>query len=375
MITTPRPTRQVIPDPTRQVVRRQPPPNGSTGSTTAAPSSTATTSHRSKQSTLTTLTTGPRRPSEPQTRKSADSPGRFRLRVDWGPGPGCPPVGVRGDHRAVGAQRQCHEHRGPIRRPVRGGERAAHSALLDRQPGQIHHITATTRRAHPTPHPTQRRRRRRRRRITIAGNRRGAVDVLIAHLLRQTAAVGTGVVDGRTVLLVEGVLGQVPALGALLHPDPTRLARTRTAHRLPGRPARHHHPLLYAGDPVHHQPHQRPTAHPVLGRVLAHHTRGQPRTNSRSHSRSRARDLGAGGGRPRGGCRGGCRCRHAAHRGTRIPRHQGLQSDAEPPRSVPISVTWFHPATPRCAKRPSTCKAVAVNVLETPCTLTASLTI
>ncbi|MDQ1305124.1 MAG: hypothetical protein QG671_954, partial [Actinomycetota bacterium] len=51
---------------------------GVTGSTTADPPTTATTSHPSKQSPLPTLTTRPRHQSESQTRKSPDTPGRFR---------------------------------------------------------------------------------------------------------------------------------------------------------------------------------------------------------------------------------------------------------------------------------------------------------
>ena len=58
---------------------RSPPPSGSTGSTTVARSSTATISHPSKPSRLTTLTTRTQRPPDPQTRKSPDSPGRFKM--------------------------------------------------------------------------------------------------------------------------------------------------------------------------------------------------------------------------------------------------------------------------------------------------------
>jgi hypothetical protein len=57
---------------------RSPPPSGSTGTTTAGPTSTATTSHLSRPRPLTTLTTRPQRSLESQTRKSPDTPGRFR---------------------------------------------------------------------------------------------------------------------------------------------------------------------------------------------------------------------------------------------------------------------------------------------------------
>jgi hypothetical protein len=53
-------------------------------------------------------------------------------------------------------------------------------------------------------------------------------------------------------LSVEGVVGEVPALGALLPAQPDRLRRAGWAHRVPGGPARDHQlmhgPGLAVGD-------------------------------------------------------------------------------------------------------------------------------
>jgi len=66
------------PRPRQSIRSRSPPPNGSTGSTTGGSTSTVATSRQHRWRPPTTLNNRTRRSSDPQTRKSQDTPGRFR---------------------------------------------------------------------------------------------------------------------------------------------------------------------------------------------------------------------------------------------------------------------------------------------------------
>ena len=76
----------------------------------------------------------------------------------------------------------------------------------------------------------------------------------------------------------EWVVLEVPALGALLHPQPACLARTRWASGLPRRSARDQHRGGLSGGPVGHGAQHRPHTDTRLGRVLVRHCRRDHRS-------------------------------------------------------------------------------------------------
>ena len=201
-------------------------------------------------------------------------------------------VRAGGDDLAVAAQRQRHEHRRPVRRPVGGREGATHGPLLDRQSGKVSHVDAPTRRTH-TP------------RTFTSG-----VWILL------------GLVDTR---LGQRVFDQVPAPGALLDPEPPRLLRARRTHCLPSRATRDRQLLDRTGLTVGHPTDQRPNAHAVLGRVIAHGL-GQDRW-SRSY------------------CLSGTPSRHGTHDDTRPRRSKGHAVRRRFSRPVCSSVAGI-PAVP-----------------------------
>ena len=73
-----------------------------------------------------------------------------RRGVDRAAGPGDGLALPRGDDLAVGGQGEGDEHRRPVGRAVRGGEGAAHGAVLDRDLGQVGHLRAPPRGPDPT---------------------------------------------------------------------------------------------------------------------------------------------------------------------------------------------------------------------------------
>ncbi|HET6953407.1 MAG TPA: hypothetical protein VFI47_23715, partial [Acidimicrobiales bacterium] len=119
-------------------------------------------------------------------------------------GPGVDRHTLAGDP-AVAGEGEGDEHRGPVGLAIRRGEHPPDRAIRHRQPRQIRHVLPPPRRAHPP-----------------------------LRLVDALALVVGLVVVGR----VFGFGVEVPALTALLDPQPFRPLRTRRAPVLPGRPAR-----------------------------------------------------------------------------------------------------------------------------------------
>ncbi len=97
-------------------------------------------------------------------------------------------------------------------RPDATGERLPHRPLLHRQPRQIRHVLAVPRRPAP---PASRR-----------------------HVLAPASSAASSSGSSPGAVSRSGSVVQVPALPALLHPQPAVLLRTRRALALPGRAAR-----------------------------------------------------------------------------------------------------------------------------------------
>ena len=147
-------------------------------------------------------------------------------------------------HPAVGAQRQRHEHGGPIRLPVRSRERLPHRAVLSRYPRKWLDVSPPASRTHST--------------------------LLVAGVLRELSVQVRVVVHACCRPVRQRVVLEVPPLRALLHSETTSLLSTCRAHGLPSRPARDRHPPHVTGLPIGHLPHQRPHANGVPRGVVMH---------------------------------------------------------------------------------------------------------
>ena len=99
-----------------------------------------------------------------------------------------------------------------------------------------------------------------------------AALLVLAALLLVTVRLGVG----------PGVFGEVPAFGALVHPQPAGLAGARGADPLTGRPARDRHRRHIAGHRVGDLTQHRADTHPLMHRERLHQVHGHVR--SRAHT-------------------------------------------------------------------------------------------